>query len=360
MEGSERDVMVVVLAGGAGTRFWPLSTEDRPKQFLKLLGDTSLLQQSYERIKDLAPRERIFVLTNEAFLPLVREQLPEVPEGNVIGEPLRRDTAPAVILSALLARRLFGNPVLFTVTADHLIEPKGEFLRAAKGAIEEAQRRPVLYTFGVKPTFPSTSYGYLEVGEAIETSDGLEHRRVLSFKEKPDLETAKGYLAEGRYLWNSGMFVWQAEVILEEAARYLPKHLEALDRAANAWGTPRWREALKEAFGSVQAVSIDYGIMERSQRVYCVVAPFQWSDLGGWVALGDYLERDQGGNAYRGRLEVLDAEDNIAFCEDPSERISLIGVRGLVVVRAGKETLIVPKERVEEIKALVERIRSGP
>jgi len=351
--------MVAILAGGAGTRFWPLSTEDRPKQFLKLLGDRSLLQMSSERVGGLAPPERIFVLTNEAFVPVVREQLPEVPEQNIIGEPLRRDTAAAVILSALLARRLFGNPVILTVTADHVIEPKEEFLRAAKGAIREAQRRPFLYTFGVKPTYPATSYGYLEVGERIGTEDGLEHRRVLRFKEKPDLETARVYLAEGRYLWNSGMFVWQAEAILEEASQFLPQHLEALQKAVEAWGSPRWGEALREAFASVEPISIDYGVMEKSQRVLCVVAPFRWSDVGGWVALGEYLEKDPWGNAHRGRLEVLDAHDNIAFCEDPSERISLIGVKGLVVVRAGKETLVVPKERAEEIKALVKRIQGG-
>ena len=350
------DLVVVILAGGAGTRFWPLSTEERPKQFLRLLGEKSLLQMSYDRARELVPPERILVLTNESFLSQVREQLPLIPSENVIGEPRRRDTAAAVILSSLLARRLYKNPIILTITADHLIEPLEEFLRAVRGAAEGASRERVLYTFGIRPTYPATSYGYLELGERIPSDDGLEHYRVLRFKEKPDPETARQYLQEGRYLWNSGMFVWQAEVILEEASLYLPGHLEALKGAVDAWGKGEWRDALLEAFSRIESISIDYGVMEKSSRVRCVVAPFRWSDVGGWVALGEHLPRDDKGNAHRGRIETLDAEDNIIFCEDPSERVSLIGVRDLVVIRAGGETLIVPKDRSEDIKRLVKKI----
>lgn len=351
-----RNLVVVILAGGAGTRFWPLSTEQRPKQFLDLFGGRTLLQRSLDRVRGMVPLERIFVLTNEVFLPQVRKQLPELPEQNLVGEPARRDTAAAVALSVLLCKRLFGDPVILTLTADHLIEPVELFQKAALSAIDAAAEGG-LYTFGIRPSYPATSYGYLELGRKLNDDDGIEHYEVLRFKEKPDLETAKGYIREGRYLWNSGMFVWRTETILEELRRYLPRHLDHIEAALHHLGTPRWRQALKDAFEPLEAISIDYGVMEKASGVRCVVAPFRWSDVGGWVALQEFLPRDAAGNAYRGRIEALGAEGNIVFCDDPDEVVALVGVKDLVVVRAGKTTLVVPKDRAEEVKRLVQRLK---
>ena len=352
-----RDLVVVILAGGAGTRFWPLSTEQRPKQFLDLFGGRTLLQRSLDRVRGMVPPERVLVLTNEAFLSQVREQLPELPEENVVGEPARRDTAAAVALSALLCRRLFGDPVILTLTADHLIEPVELFQKAALSAIDAAAREGVLYTFGIRPSYPATSYGYLELGRKVDEDEGIEHYEVLRFKEKPDLQTAKGYLREGRYLWNSGMFVWQTGVILEELKEHLPRHLDHLEGALRHLGTPRWRQALRDAFEPLEAISIDYGVMEKASRVRCVAAPFRWSDVGGWLALQEFLPRDAAGNAYRGKLQTLEAEGNLVFCDDDDEVVALVGVKDLVVVRAGKTTLVVPKERAEEVKRLVQRLK---
>ena len=348
------DLVAVIMAGGAGTRFWPLSTEKRPKQFLSLFGDKSLLRMSYERVSGLAPPERVLVLTNRNFLPLVMEQLPEVPPINVVGEPLRRDTAAAITLASLICRERFGDPLMLVLTADHLIEPLELFHKTALSALKAAKDDEVLYTFGIKPTYAATGYGYLELGKMVLEDDGIEHYEVMTFKEKPDRETAEEYLRSGRFLWNSGMFAWRTTVILEEIERCLPGHLQALEQTMRYYGRKGWEGRLEEAFSSIDPISIDYGVMERAERVRCVAASFRWSDVGGWLALKEYLEEDGEGNLYRGKLLTLDASGNLVFCEDEEEQVALIGVKGLVVVRAGGRTLIVPQERTEEVKRLLE------
>lgn len=348
------DLVAVIMAGGAGTRFWPLSTEKRPKQFLSLFGDKSLLRMSYERVSGLAPPERLLVLTNRNFLPLVMEQLPEVPPINVVGEPLRRDTAAAITLASLICRERFGDPLMLVLTADHLIEPLELFHKTALSALKAAKDDEVLYTFGIRPTYAATGYGYLELGKMVLEDGGIGHYEVMTFKEKPDRETAEEYLRSGRFLWNSGMFAWRTTVILEEIERCLPGHLQALEQAMKYYGREGWEGELEEAFSSIDPISIDYGVMERAERVRCVAASFRWSDVGGWLALKEYMEEDGEGNLYRGKLLTLDASGNLVFCEDEEEQVALIGVKGLVVVRAGGRTLIVPQERTEEVKRLLE------
>ncbi len=356
MASVDQQLVAVIMAGGAGTRFWPLSTPTRPKQFLALFGDRSLLRLSFERLAGLVPPERTLVLTNASFVPLVREQLPELPAANVIGEPERRDTAAAVALGALLVRRRFADPLVLTVTADHLIDPVETFHRTARSAARAAADTGALYTFGVIPTNPSTAYGYLELGERIDTDDGVDHFRLACFHEKPNPMTARTYMMAGTYLWNSGMFVWRAEAILDELGRQLPAHLAALSPAVAADGTPAWEAALAAAFAPLERTSIDYAVMEHARDVRCVRAPFEWSDVGGWLAVGDRLPADPDGNRVRGSLVCLDAADNLVFASDPEEQVALIGVRGLVVVRAGRRTLIVPADRAEEVKELVRRL----
>ena len=348
------DLAVVIMAGGAGTRFWPLSTERRPKQFLRLIGARTLLQQGYDRIADLVPRERILVLTAAPFVELVREQLPELPTANVIGEPCRRDTAAATALAALLCRRRFGNPVMAVLTADHYIAPAAAFQRALVSAARGARQHPqALYTFGIRPTYPATAYGYLQLGERLPSADPVAHFRLVQFREKPNRETASDYLEAGDYCWNSGIFVWTTAAILAELTQRLPDHLAALERAVAADGTADFASELRRSFEPLRAISIDYAVMEHARQVHCVEATFAWSDVGGWVALADFLERDAFENAARGQLHVLDAEGNLAFCEDSREHVALVGVRDLVVVRAGDRTLVTTRTRAEDIKQLV-------
>ncbi len=344
------------MAGGAGTRFWPLSTEKRPKQFLKLFGDRSLIQKSYDRVVGLVTPERVLVLTSASFVSLVREQLPELPEENIIGEPARRDTAAAVALAALLCRKRFGNPVMAIMTADHIIEPVETFRATLLSAAAAAVDAGAIYTFGIEPAFPATGYGYLEVAKELKADGGIKHFELASFKEKPDAKTAEGYLDAGRYYWNSGMFVWPTDTILSEFERNLPGHLKYISPAVESDQTPLWEEALKKAFEPLEKISVDFAIMEKAKSVRTVVSDFSWSDVGGWLAMEEFLDRDEDGNAVRGNLETLEAKSNLVFCEDEEETVAVIGVENLIVVRSGKKTLVVPKSKTEEIKKLVEEL----
>ncbi|MFZ9885864.1 MAG: mannose-1-phosphate guanylyltransferase [Myxococcota bacterium] len=348
-----RDLVVVIMAGGAGTRFWPASTESTPKQFLRFFGERSLLQQSYDRVVSLVGEERIFVLTNERFVPLVTAQLPSLPRENVIGEPARRDTAAAVALAALLAARRFRDPIIATLTSDHLIEPAGALQAALVSAARGARASGALYTFGIAPDHPATGYGYLEVGEPLVDDDGVAHLSLERIVEKPELARATAFVAGGRHLWNSGMFVWSASAILGELERQLPKHLALLRPAVEADGTVGFAGKLAAAFEPLDRVSIDYGVMENAELVRCCRGQFAWSDVGGFPALAEHLSHDERSNAHRGSLCALEAERNLVFCEDEGEQVALLGVSDLLVVRAGKRTLVMPRARAEEIKRLI-------
>jgi mannose-1-phosphate guanylyltransferase len=352
----DTNLVAIIMAGGAGTRFWPLSTSDRPKQFLTLFGSRSLLQQSYDRLLGLVPAERIIVLTNDALVDLTRAQLPDLPSENVIGEPCRRDTAAAVCLGALIAKRRFGERAILTVTADHLIEPLELFERTARSAVNQAVATQALYTFGIRPASAATSYGYLEIGDKTADDEGVAHHRVVRFREKPDLETAQAFVAGDRHLWNSGMFVWTAQAILEELTRHLPDHVARIGRAVESLGGADWRQRLSEAFQDLRRVSIDFGVMEKARDVRCVAAAFMWSDVGGWPAVAEHLPSDEHRNAKRCQLHLLDAHDNLVFCENPEETVILVGVSELIAVRAEGRTLIAHRSRAEDVKKVVERL----
>jgi len=355
MAALEKRLVAVIMAGGMGTRFWPLSTPERPKQFVTLFGERSLLQMSFDRLRGLVPPERILVLTNAAHVAIAREQLPELPEGHIIGEPVRRDTAAAVALAAVLVRERFGDSVILTLTADHLIEPTDLFQQDLVSAARQVAAADVFYTFGIKPTYAATAYGYLETGAVVTRDGGIEHFELKQFREKPDLETARRYVDSGRFLWNSGMFVWKAATILREIRTWLPGHSEALEPLGGCDGTPRWQEALEKAFAGIRPISIDYGVMEKTRTpLRCVASRFSWSDVGGWPALGDLLARDSRGNAVRGTLRAIDASGNLVFSEAPGETVALIGVEGLIVVRSGNRTLVARKEDADRIRELLE------
>lgn len=346
-----RDLWCVVMAGGAGTRFWPASTEAKPKQLLTLVGDRSLLQLSVDRARALVPAERVLVITNAALADACRAQLPELPDGNVIAEPVRRDTAAAVALAIVVVEARGGAGACVAIlTADHLIAPVTTFAAAVRAAVAATQARPhAIVTFGVVPSYPATGYGYLEVDDAV----GDDARPVRRFVEKPDLATATGYVQSGRFLWNSGMFVFAAAAMARALEAHLPGHLPALRPAVGARGQVD-DSALVAAFAELKKISIDKGVMEQHDDVRCVPARFGWSDVGSFPALADHLPKDAHGNAFRGRPRVLDARGNVLWAEDADEEIAVIGLSDVVVVRAGKRTLVVPRARAEDVKKLVE------
>lgn len=354
------ELVAAILAGGSGTRFWPLSTEERPKQFLQLIGDRTMLQQTFDRLRGLVPADRVLVLTGARFVERVRQELPELPPEHVIGEPLPRDTAAAVALAGVLAKARFGpEHAMVVLPADHMIRPVDRFQQAVRSAAQGALESGALYTFGIAPAYPATGYGYLECGEPLDRLDGIEHFRLLRFKEKPDLKTAEAYLRRGGFFWNSGMFAWGVETLLEAIARHLPEHANALQPLAGYDASPAWERRLKEAFLALPKLSIDYGLMEKAEDVRMVKAPFEWSDVGGWGALGAFLPTDRHGNAVQGEFHGIDAANNLVYCDSEEETVALIGVHDLVVVRAGSRTLIVHRDKVEDVKKLVEQMRSA-
>jgi mannose-1-phosphate guanylyltransferase len=350
-------LIAVIMAGGMGRRLWPLSTREKPKQFLKLFDNRSLLQKSYDRVAGMIPDERIMILTNEAFVDLVREQLPRIPPENLIGEPMRRDTAAAACLAALIVKKCYGNSVIITLTADHLIEPTDLFQKTILSAARITRETGALYTCGIEPTYPSIEYGHLETGEKTAVDDGIEHFNILSFKEKPEQRTARIYFDSGRYLWNSGMFIWTADAIIKECETHLPQHVELLSKALEQESAPGWQDALRRAFEQLKAISIDYAVMEKAQDVRCVAGKFTWMDVGSWSVVRDYLSKDENNNCYRGRFHSLDAAGNLVFCEDEKETVVVVGMNDVVVIRAGSKTVLAHQSRIEDIKKIVELVK---
>lgn len=335
----------VVMAGGAGTRFWPASTEDVPKQLLTLVGSRSLLQLAIDRARAVVPYERILVVTSQRLHTAVVAQLPELPGDNIVAEPERKDTAAAVALATLIVQARGGARVAI-LTSDHLIGPVDTFANAVRTATAASHDEAgAIVTFGVVPTYPATGYGYLEVDSVV----GDEARPVVRFVEKPPLAVATDYVASGRFLWNSGMFVFEVQSMREALLTHLPEHVRLLEPAA------RGEVPLAVAFAGLSRTSIDKGVMEKHHTVRCVPARFAWSDVGSFPALAEHLPNDEAGNATRGILRSLDAHNNVVWCEDDSEEVAVIGLSDVVVVRAGKRTLVVPKDRAEDIKKLVER-----
>jgi mannose-1-phosphate guanylyltransferase len=344
------DLSCVIMAGGAGTRFWPASTEDKPKQLLTLIGDRSLLQLAVDRAIACVPAERVLVVTSRRLHDAVRAQLPELPARNVIAEPERKDTAAATAL-ATLAVQARGGRKLCILTADHLIGPTELFVAAVTRAAAACEDTDAIVTFGVVPTHPATGFGYLEV----ERIDGDEARPVKRFVEKPDLATASAYVASGRFLWNSGMFVFETAAMLAALHTHLPSHLTTLgDVVAKAVDGVIDDHALAAAFAALPRISIDKGVMEKHHNVRCVPARFAWSDVGSFPSLAEHLPTDPAGNAVRGHLRSLDAHNNVVWCEDAGDEVAIVGLSDVVVVRAGQRTLVVPRNRAEDIKKLFE------
>ncbi|MBK8447784.1 MAG: mannose-1-phosphate guanylyltransferase [Micropruina sp.] len=348
----------VIMAGGAGTRLWPLSRKGTPKQLLRLIDGTSLLRIAFERLGDLVPPERVLVCTGAPYAAQVRAELPEVPAENVLGEPEGRDSLNAVAWPAAVIAARDPDAVIAQVTADQLIEPVAVFATALQRAFEVAEADPsALVTLGVVPTSAHTGYGYLHRGAAVP---GHEHtHEVLEFREKPDLVTASEYLASGDYWWNAGMFVWRAATFLEQLAALHPaSHSSVLDLAAHP-------ERLDAIFPTLHKTSVDYGIMEPvsagagTAHVVAVALPVQWRDVGGYASLAEILTHDAAGNALIGTSVRLDSHDNVVINTAGDEHlVGLLGCTGLVVVTTPTATMVSPLDQAERVRELVALVRA--
>jgi mannose-1-phosphate guanylyltransferase len=342
----------VVLAGGRGERFWPLSRRVRPKQLLPLLSGRPMIADTIERLRGAARPEDTFVLTARDLVDAVREAAPMVPAHHVVGEPVGRNTAPAVALAAHWLRDAGEDAVAVILPSDHRIEPAEAFRAELTAAGRTALERRAIVTFGIPPTRAETGYGYIESGAPV--APGSRFHAVAAFREKPDRATAERYASDGRHLWNAGIFVFPPAVMLEEVREHAPDIARALPDVP-----PRLRDwepaVLERYYGTVPSISIDFAVMERSQRALVARAAFGWDDVGSWAALGDD-PADAAGNVARGRALLEDCRGVIAFGE--GGLIAAVGVENLVIVRTGDVTLVCPRDRAQDVRAIVARLEA--
>jgi mannose-1-phosphate guanylyltransferase len=355
----------VIMAGGSGTRLWPISRGNKPKQLLRVVRGKSLLQVSYERLRGILPANQIYVCTNAAHSSLVMEDLPDLPRENILGEPTGRDTAAAVGFTAAILKKRDPDAVCAVVTADHVIEPIDAFQAAIKTAFAVTVDHPnSLVTFGIVPTFGHTGLGYVHRGESLAMKSASGAYKVLAFREKPDKPTADRYVESGRYYWNSGMFVWRADAVLGELAAHLPETYAGLTKIADAWGTPGQEATLNSVYPTLKKISVDYAIMEPASQskgkasVAVVEMPVQWLDVGAWTSLAETLATDEHNNAYECESALfVDSDDNIVFSTDPSHLVTTIGVSDMIIVHTPDATMICPKNESQRVKDLVGKIK---
>lgn len=347
----------VIMAGGSGTRLWPLSRKTKPKQLLRIFGTNSLLDLAVKRLENTVVPSNVYVLTNAAYAQAVRDSLPQLPTANIIGEPQGRDTANAIGLAAALLARKDQQAVMGVFTSDQVIKPVESFCHTVNRAFELAEARPQdLITFGLKPTCPHTGLGYIYAGELLTAkTDDYQAFKVNGFKEKPSAQLAEKYCRDGQHFWNSGMFVWQVRTILDELAKHLPASYAALREIAKHWDCDDGQENFQRIFPTLQKISIDYAVMEKASKVVMVALPCTWVDLGCWSNLEQIMPADAGGNISKGAVEFLESKNNIVLGDD-EHLLALIGLEDLVVVHSQDATLICHKNQAQKVKDLVARL----
>jgi len=342
----------VIMAGGQGERLWPLSTRKRPKQFLNLLGERTMLQETVERIAPLIPIKNTIVVVAQQYAPLVLQQLPSLPAKNSIVEPMARGTAPCVGVAALWLSRLDPKGTMVVLPADHVITNNVRFLECLRQAIGVASTRDCLITLGIAPDHPATGYGYIKAVKKPSASNCV--MKVEEFTEKPDQETATRFLHQGDYFWNSGMFVWRVDMILHEIKLHMPKLYKGLQVIRGHLGTVDEQAVLNQVYREQRAMSIDYGVMEKSKRVQMIpTGNIGWSDVGDWAALERVLSRDECGNSIRASHLGIDTQDSIIVSEE-GKLIATLGVSNLVIVDTGKALLVMDKSRSQEVRRIVQ------
>jgi len=343
----------LIMAGGRGERFWPKSRKNLPKQFLSLTDDgKTMIQLTVERILPIVDIEDIYIATNKDYLPLIREQLPNLPEENVICEPIGRNTAPCIAVSAAIISKKYDDAIMMVLPSDHLVKYSSMYQRSLSDACEVAEANDSFVTVGITPDYPETGYGYIKFVNTV--SEGRAYK-VDKFVEKPDIEKAKEYLASDDYLWNSGQFIWKVSTILEKIKALMPETYDGAMEIKGAYGTSSYETVLNKVFPEFPSISIDYGIMEKSENIFVIPGTFGWDDVGSWLAVERIKKSNEYGNIVDGNIVTINTKNCII--QGDKKLIATVGLEDLVIVDTEDATLICDRDSTADIKKVLENLR---
>jgi len=345
----------VIMAGGVGSRFWPFSSEKRPKQFLNIFGEKPLIRQTFDRLLPIIKQEDIYIVTNAVQKAGLVKLIPELNLDNIIVEPIGKNTAPCIGLAALYIKRIDPDGVMAVMPSDHLIEDDEKFRQVLLAGEKLAAESNCLVTIGICPTRPATGYGYIQFNRKIGDIDGIPAYEVKTFAEKPDLKTAKSFLESGDFLWNSGVFLWKTSVILKEIEKSLPELYDSLMEIDDAIDKPSLHNVIKRVYRQIRSISIDYGVMEKAERVCVLKGEFGWKDVGSWEEVYNIMEKDEEGNAVEGDHMLKDVKGCLIY--SPSKLVAVIGLENVIVVQSKDATLICHRSRAQEVRDVVEFLR---
>ena len=353
---SSNDVYAVIMAGGSGTRFWPMSRNAFPKQLVRIIGDDTMIQATVARLQPLISPERVLVITTAALAEETRKQLPMLKPEHVIAEPVGRDTAACVALAALVVEKMSPGATMILLPADQVIKPADQFQKALAAGVEVA-RAGNLVTYGITPRFAATGYGYIKLAQRLGDVQGVTVNKVLGFVEKPDEGTAKKYLSDGGYRWNSGIFTWKTDVVLDGLETHCTWLTDALRPVADAWGTADFARVLNDVYQPLKKISIDYALMEKATNICVVTADFQWDDVGSWDSLYDHLPKDASGVITQGDVLTQNCRDSLIVSQT-KQIVTAIGISDLSVVVTADAILLVPKGRSQQVKNVVDALKA--
>ncbi|HHD2754477.1 TPA: mannose-1-phosphate guanylyltransferase [Clostridium perfringens] len=338
----------LIMAGGKGTRFWPLSTEEKPKQFLKLIGDRTMIQMTVDRVKPIIPIERIFVCTCEKYINLVKQQLPELPSKNIIVEPEGRNTAPCIALSALVIKRYYNNAKMIVLPSDHLINNESRFREIILDGSKYLDKNPnTILTIGMSPNRIETGYGYIKFTKNKEKVNNSEIIKVEKFVEKPDKEKAKEYLQNGTYLWNGGMFLWTVDNIINSIKKHIPNTYEVLKEIEVIDGS-KLQNFINNNYKNTDSISVDYAILEKSDDIRVIPSDIGWDDIGTWRSVERYREKDINNNIINENVRVIESKSNMAINRE--KRVVMIGVEDIMTVETEDSIFIVKKDHMDNLR----------
>lgn len=346
------DLYAVIMAGGVGSRFWPRSKEKKPKQLIRIIGENTMIQDTVKRLEGLVANDHIFIVTNKVQKLRVKEQLPQIPEENIVDEPFGKNTAACIGLAAVIIKNKNEDAVMITLPADHLIKDDAEFRNCISRATEFADQSKGLVTIGITPTRPETGYGYIQFDET-ETDANIH--KVLTFAEKPNIETAQRFLEAGDFLWNSGIFIWRVDTILDEMKKYLPDLSDGLEKIEEAVGTTDFEKQVVQVYGQLKSISIDYGVMEKSDKVFLTQADFYWNDVGNWEAVYEITDKNEEGNAFIGDVYTEKVFNSYIF--SPRKFSAVIGVENLIIINTNESLLVCHRNNAQDVRQVVDFLK---